>query len=47
MKYGSEFITQYNFIDTGKFGMLKVEKILSENISFRESEDNNNYCWYN
>ena len=26
MKYGSELITQYTFIDTGKFGMLIVEK---------------------
>ena len=26
---------------------MKLKNILSENISFRESKDNNNYFWYN
>ena len=45
MKYGIEPNTI--LLTQGKFGMLKVENILSENISFRDSKDKNNYFWYN
>ena len=47
MKYGITIRTQYNFINTANLVCLKLKNILSENISFKESKDNNSYFWYN